>query len=317
MASDSAPSSLFLRLTSIWGHLALRSDIDDIILELLGHFSLEKVYAGTGPGERQAYQQLVRILLSQLNVIFYLQRLTLPAENSHVSWYLGFLVSWELALRTVEFVLQVINEGRESLWDDRPLRDRYLAEFLLSALRFLSLHPKATANQRARERRERFSRIHRSLEQVFDSYPGPKSFLLEVCKEVTNRLHNDPDTLGLPSKMRYEVPNLTSELVYLPPTPSSCSVPRLIFRSILCPIACLHITSRNWSLLVVLVLIGFPSFWSYEISRISLLVPLSNMPPTESHATPVFGPLQADLEMRSFKHLTACAYLHVSRRLKW
>lgn len=213
MASDSAPSSLFLRLTSIWSHLALRSDVDDIILELLGHFSLEKVYAGTGPGDRQAYQHLVKALLSQLSVIFYLQRLTLPAENSHISWYLGFLVSWELALRTVELVLQVINEGRESLWDDRSLRDRYLAEFLLSALRVLSLHPKAATNQRARERRERFGRIHRSLEQVFDSYPGTKSLLLQVCKEVTNRLHTDPDTLGLPSKMKYEVPNLTSELV--------------------------------------------------------------------------------------------------------
>ncbi|KAM7220817.1 hypothetical protein V8F06_003886 [Rhypophila decipiens] len=212
MASDSAPSSLFLRLTSVWGHLALRSDIDDIVLELLGHFSLEKVYAGTNSGDRHVYQQLVKTLLSQLTAIFYVQRLTLPAENAHVSWYLGFLVSWEVALRTVEFVLQVINDGRECLWDDLMLRDKYLAEFLLSALRVLSLHPKATANQRVKERKDRFARVHRSLEQVFDSYPGPKSFLLQVCKMVTNRLHTDPDTLGLPSKMRYEIPNLTSEL---------------------------------------------------------------------------------------------------------
>ncbi|KAK3322075.1 hypothetical protein B0H66DRAFT_473656 [Apodospora peruviana] len=212
MASAPPPSSLFLRLATAWGHLSLRSDVDDIILELLGHFSLEKIYAGTGPGERRAYQHLVKSLLAQLSTIFYIQRLTLPAENAHVGWYLGFLVSWEVTLRSVELVLQIVAEGRESLWEDRPLRDRYLAEFLLSALRILTLHPKAAANQRAKDRRDRFARIHRSLEQVFDSYPGPKSFLLEVCKEVTNRLHVDPDTLGLPSKLRYETPNLTSEL---------------------------------------------------------------------------------------------------------
>lgn len=219
MASDPSPSSLFLRLVSAWSHLALRSDVDDIILELLGHFSLDKIYVGTGPGDRQAYQQLVKGLLSQLNTIFYVQRLTLPAENVHVGWYLGFLVSWEVTLRTVELVLQIVTEGRECLWEDRPLRDKYLAEFLLSALRILTLHPKAAANQRAKERRDRFARIHRSLEQVFDSYPGPKSFMLEVCKEVTNRLHVDHDTLGLPSKMRYEAPNLTSELVRSASTP--------------------------------------------------------------------------------------------------
>ena len=206
-----APSSLFVRLSNTWRYLSLRSDVDDIILELLGHFSLEKVYAG--PADRETYQALVTTLLAQLNAIFYIQRLTLPADNVHVGWYLGFLVSWEVALRTVEFVLQTVAEGRESLWEDRRLRDRYLAEFLLSALRVLTLHPKAPANQRAKDRRDRFAGLHRSLEQVFDSYPGPKSFLLEVCREVTNQLHLDPDVLGLPERLRYELPNLTSELV--------------------------------------------------------------------------------------------------------
>ena len=209
--ATATPSSLFLRLANTWRHLALRSDVDDVVLELLGRFSLEKIYAGAT--DRGAYQHLVIALLSQLKAIFDLQRLTIPAENTHVGWYLGFLVSWEVALRSVEFVLQTIVEGRDSLWEHRQLRDRYLAEFLLSALRLLTLHPKAPTNQRARDRRERFARIHGSLEQVFDSYPGPKSFLLEVCKEVTGQLHADPDTLGLPSKLRSELPNLTSELV--------------------------------------------------------------------------------------------------------
>jgi hypothetical protein len=209
--ATATPSSLFLRLANTWRHLALRSDVDDVVLELLGRFSLEKIYAGAT--DRGAYQHLVIALLSQLKAIFDLQRLTIPAENTHGGWYLGFLVSWEVALRSVEFVLQTIVEGRESLWEHRQLRDRYLAEFLLSALRLLTLHPKAPTNQRARDRRERFARIHGSLEQVFDSYPGPKSFLLEVCKEVTGQLHADPDTLDLPSKLRSELPNLTSELV--------------------------------------------------------------------------------------------------------
>ncbi|KAK3904777.1 hypothetical protein C8A05DRAFT_13362 [Staphylotrichum tortipilum] len=204
-------SSLFLRLAHAWRYLALRSDIDDIVLELLGRFSLDKIYAGAG--DRNAYQQTVITLLSQLKAVFDLQRLTIPSESTHVGWYLGFLVSWEVALRSVEFVLQTVADGRECLWEHRQLRDSYLAEFLLSALRVLTLHPKAPTNQRAKDRRERFARIHGSLEQVFDSYPGPKSFLLEVCKEVTNQLHNDPDALALPLKLRSELPTLVSELV--------------------------------------------------------------------------------------------------------
>jgi hypothetical protein len=205
------PSSLFLRLANTWRYLALRSDVDDIVLELLGRFSLEKIYASTA--DHDAYQHLVIALLSQLKAIFDLQRLTIPAESTHLGWYLGFLVSWEVALRCVEFVLQTVAEGRECLWEHRQLRDRYLAEFLLSALRVLVLHPKAPTNQRARDRRERFARIHGSLEQVFDSYPGPKSFLLEVCKEVTGQLHAEPDALALPAKLSSELPTLMSELV--------------------------------------------------------------------------------------------------------
>ena len=205
------PSSLFLRLANTWRHLALRSDVDDIVLELLGRFSLDKIYAGAA--DRGAYQHLVIALLSQLKAVFDLQRLTIPSENTHVGWYLGFLASWEVALRAVEFVLQLVVEGREYLWEHRQLRDRYLAEFLLSALRVLALHPKAPTNQRARDRRERFARIHGTLEQVFDSYPGPKSFLLEVCKAVAGQLHDDPDALALPLKLRTELPTLASELV--------------------------------------------------------------------------------------------------------
>jgi hypothetical protein len=193
------PSSLFLRLANAWRSLVLRSDIDDIILEILGRFSLEKIYASSGDSD--LYQQAVIGLLSQLKAIFDIQRLTIPTENAHVGWYLGFLVSWEVALRSVEFVLQTVVEGRESLWEHRQLRDRYLAEFLLSALRVLMLHPRAPTKQRARDRRDRFSRIHSLLEQVFDSYPGPKSFLLEVCKEATNHLHIDPEELSLPQRL--------------------------------------------------------------------------------------------------------------------
>lgn len=221
------PSALFSRLANAWRLLALRSDVDDIVLELLGRFSLERIYAGAG--DREAYQHLVITLLSQLKVIFDLQRLTIPSENTHIGWYLGFLVSWEVAVRSVEFVLQIVAEGRECLWEHRQLRDRYLADFLLSALRVLSLHPKAPTNQRARDRRERFARLHGSLEQVFDSYPGPKSFSLDVCKEVVAQLHADPDALTLPLKLKSELPNLTSELVRVMqgphPSRNSSSVP--------------------------------------------------------------------------------------------
>jgi hypothetical protein len=208
--SSASASSLFTRLADVWRLLSLRSDVDNIILELLGHFSLEKVHS---EGDKEAYQHLVITLLAQLNAIFYIQRISLPSENLQASWYLGFLASWEVTLRSVEFVLQIVEEGRESLWEARLLRDKYLAELVLSALRVLTLHPKAVAQQRAKDRRDRFAQIHRSLERVCDSHPGPKSFLLLVCKEITDALRTEPNTLALPPKLRYELPNLASELV--------------------------------------------------------------------------------------------------------
>ncbi|KAK4653130.1 LOW QUALITY PROTEIN: hypothetical protein QC762_505330 [Podospora pseudocomata] len=213
--ASTMPSSLFLPLTNVWRALVLRSDVNDIVLELLGRFSLERMYADAS--DRDTYQQLVITLLSQLKSIFDIQRLTLSVDNVHTAWYLGFLVSWEVALRSVEFVLQTINESRETIWENRLLRERYLAGFLLSSLRVLTLHPKSPAIQRSRDRRERFSRIHGLLEQVFDSFPGPNSFPLAACKEITTQLHLDPDSLGLPPALASGLPNLASQLSPFPP----------------------------------------------------------------------------------------------------
>lgn len=162
----------------------------------------------------QRYQHLVAQLLVHLKTIFNIQRLTLPSESLQIGWYLGFLVSWEVTVRTVEFALQIVVEGRDSLWERTSLRDKYLAEFLFSALRILTLHPKAPTNQRAKDRRERFARIHRSLERLYDSYPGPKSFLLLVCKEITDSLRAEPNAVALPARLRFELPNLATDLVY-------------------------------------------------------------------------------------------------------
>ncbi len=205
-------SSIFLHLADAFRVLSLRSDIDNIILELLGQFSLEKIYA---EADKETYQHLVVTLLVQLNTIFQVQRLTLPSEKEKLrfGWYLGFLASWEVTLRTIEFVLNVVEDGRELLWEARLLRDKYLAEFLLSALRFCTLHPKIPTSQRAKDRRDRFARVHRALERVFDSYPSPESFLLLVCKELTGSLRIDPNGLGLPPKLKAELPNLATELV--------------------------------------------------------------------------------------------------------
>ncbi|TQW08003.1 WD40 repeat protein [Cordyceps javanica] len=169
MASLSVPSSCFTRRTAIWKQLALRSDVDDIILELLGRFSLEKLYLVDG--EKTRYQTIMINLLVQLDAIFYIQRLTIPSRQSQPGPFLGFLVSWEIAARTVELVLQTIVEARDNLWEATALRDEYLAEFLLGALRVLQLHPRSPPLQRPKDRRARFARIHRLLEQIFDAYP--------------------------------------------------------------------------------------------------------------------------------------------------
>lgn len=198
------------RLAHILRLVSLRNDIDNIILELLGQFSLEKIYA---EGDRETYQTLVVTLLAQLNAIFTIQRLSLPSDHSQLGWYLGFLASWEVTLRAVEFALQVVVEGRESLWDAQLLREKYLAELLLNALRFLTLHPKIPSTLRAKDRRDRFARIHRSLERVFDGYPAPESFRLLVCREITDALRTEPNGHPLPPRLRTELPNIATGLV--------------------------------------------------------------------------------------------------------
>jgi hypothetical protein len=208
MASASSSSSKFMRLAGAFRLLCHRSDIDNILLELLGQFSLEKIYS---EADKNVYQTLVINLVVQLDVIFKIQRLSLPVEGVQVGRYLGHLASWEVSLRTVEFVLQVVVEGREILFEARLLRDKYLAELLLDVLRFLTFHPKVPSPQRIKDRRDRFNRIHRLLERVFDGYPGPESFLLTVCKEITEYLRNDPDSFILPLKLRTELPSLTTD----------------------------------------------------------------------------------------------------------
>ncbi|KAL1953032.1 hypothetical protein VTO42DRAFT_3741 [Malbranchea cinnamomea] len=206
-------SPRFMRLANAWRLLALRSDVDDIILELLGRFSLEKIYSDA---DKESYQRLVSALLIQLDAIFFIQRLSLPSEAQQSAPYLGFLVSWEVAARSVEFVLQTFLENREGLWDAQTIRDKYLARFLLNSLRVLALHPRTLGTQRVKDRRDRFARIHCFLERLYDNYPGPKSFLLSLGREVTRALRTEPSSLALPSKLRYELPTLASELYPLP-----------------------------------------------------------------------------------------------------
>lgn len=267
-------SSLFMSLGNAWRLLTLRSDIDDIILELLGHFALDRIYAES---DKEAYQHLLTTLLCQLCTVFSLQRVTLPSENQQVGalgLYLGFLASWEVTLRSVEFVLQVVQDGRESLWEAESLRDKYLPEYLLVALRFLSLHPKAPASQRAKDRRERFARIHRSLERIDDGYPGSKSLLWLLCKEVTSCLRNDPLGLALPAKMRYELPDLASDLVGASARRGDITGARLTIRSIPSPIASRHTTSlRSCPPTASLPSAGWPSSWLCE------MCPCSSSPP--------------------------------------
>lgn len=208
--AESASSSLLQRLATSFRLLSLRSDIDNIILELLGQFSLEKIYS---EGDQEEYQSLVVTLLIQLNAIFSIQRLTLPSENLQVGWYAEFLASYEVTLRSVEYVLQIIVEGRDSLWESRLLRDKYLAEFLLSAFRFVTLHPRIPSNQRGKDQRDRFARVHKLLERVFDSYPPPEAGLLLVCRETTDLLRTRPNGLVLPARLKAELPNLATKLV--------------------------------------------------------------------------------------------------------
>ncbi|RLL97662.1 hypothetical protein CFD26_104815 [Aspergillus turcosus] len=232
--ATASPSPIFSSLTGIWSLLALRSDIDDIILELLGRFSLEKIYAD---GDKESYADLILTLLVQLRVIFFIQRLTLPPVGSTpVGWSLGFLVSWEVTVRTVEFILQIVLEAREVLWD-APLRDEYLSRLLLSTVQILLLHPKPPPNSRLRDRRDRFERVHRALERVCDNYPDTNASFLAVCRAISDALRAEPDALTLPPRLKQELPSLTGDLYPLPDCLSPSSVAAIVPQ---------HGSSQSW-----------------------------------------------------------------------
>lgn len=202
------PSTHFLHLANAWRLLSLRNDTDDIILELLGHFSLERIYAESNT---EKFQQLVGSLIAQLNIVIYVQRLSLPPEREQATCHLGVLATWEIIVRSLEFTLQVILEGRESLWGAHSLLDKQLPNYVSTALRVISLHPKEPSSNQ--ERYDRLSRIHNLLERLLDSYPGRRSFLLLICRDIADGLLRDPADLALPAKLRYELPNLESDLV--------------------------------------------------------------------------------------------------------
>ncbi|GFF60150.1 hypothetical protein IFM51744_10193 [Aspergillus udagawae] len=232
--ATASPSPVFSSLTGIWSLLALRSDIDDIILELLGRFSLEKIYADA---DKEAYSDLILTLLVHLRVIFFVQRLTLPPVGSTpVDWSLGFLVSWEVTVRTVEFILQIVLEAREVLWD-APLRDEYVSRLVLSTVQILLLHPKPPPNSRLRDRRDRFARVHRALERVCDNYPDTNSSFLAVCRAIADALRAEPDALSLPPRLKQELPSLTGDLYPLPDCLSSSSVATIVPQ---------HGSSQSW-----------------------------------------------------------------------
>ena len=287
------PSSLFTSLTGVWSLLALRSDVDDIIIELLGRFDLEKIYADSN---KDVYADLILALLAQLDVIFFIQRLTLPAPGrSPAGWSLGFLVSWEVTVRTVEFILQTVLEAREVLWD-ASFRDEYLARLLLSTVRILLLHPKPPANSKARDRRDRFARIQRSLERICDSYPDTNSPLLSVCRAIADSLCSAPDTLTLPPRMKEELPSLSEDLVS-PPSPSrlrtlsgnkstELTVGPTRY-SIHCPTACHHHRSRPSCPRVGRLRTGYRSCWLFTMCHNLSSGRTSNMRSIiETRATP-------------------------------
>ena len=202
--------SMFPSLVNVWRLLALRSDVDDLVKETWSQFSLEKVYCD---GDKQSYRHLVMTLLAQLNTIYFIRRLSMPTEDLTAEWYLNFLVSWEVKVRSVEVVLQALPEGVHMLWGYPLVHDKFSAEFLMSTLRVLSLHPNAPASQWSGEGRGPFARIDHTFTRSWSlAQTQRSSFLLRTCKEMTKLLQSEASALALPPGLRYELPNLTLEM---------------------------------------------------------------------------------------------------------
>lgn len=114
-------------------------------------------------------------------------------------------------MRTVEVVVQLVVDGKESLWEIHATACNALGKFLLSALRVLALHPKPTGILDFTHR-DRVTRLHKLLELVCDNYPDSTDLLL-VCREVTRALSDNPYSLAPPTWLRCQLSSLKRKLV--------------------------------------------------------------------------------------------------------
>lgn len=251
-------SPLLWHYEAVWRLLAFRTDIDDLIVELLGRLSLERIYADS---DRRAYSQLVLTLLVQLNSVFSLQRLYLPKDKQPSTRSLSYLVSWEVTIRTVEAVVQLVVDGKESLWEIHGTICNALGRFLLSALRVLALHPKPTGIFDFTHR-DRVARLHTLLELVCDNYPDSSDLLL-VCREVTRSLSDNPYSLTPPTWLRCQLASLKTKLVCGSVRGYLCTsiVDGNVISSIHSPTACRPIMLRQSFRRMIPPLGGYPSSW--------------------------------------------------------
>jgi hypothetical protein len=121
-------------LADIWNHLEKRTDIDNILRELIGQHALESSVSGGQLGDAQTFQFVV-----SLKLLFDLQRVYLQSLNAASSAY--FLQIPQLFL-AVSYLLQ-IKPGlvsRRGSREELPTAERtFLLQTILAGFRVLSL----------------------------------------------------------------------------------------------------------------------------------------------------------------------------------
>jgi hypothetical protein len=121
-------------LADIWNHLEKRTDIDNILRELIGQHALEASVSGGSLGDAQTFQFVV-----SLKILFDLQRVYLQSLNTASQAYFLQIPQLFLAL---SYLLQIMPGivSRRGLKEELPWAERmFLLLTILSGFRVLSL----------------------------------------------------------------------------------------------------------------------------------------------------------------------------------
>lgn len=178
------------QLAAVWSVLQLRPDIDHILRELIGRYSLEVSLCGTDSHQLRtvSFHHLV-----SLKAIFDLQRTYLQSPNPTFESR-SALLQYDLLYLAIMHLLGVKAESlsyRNSL-PDHGKYCSFLAQVLLSGLRALLLQRQTLSSEKREILIDRFDEVWRDEHLESVDHFVIKWFCRQIIQELSKELEDSP-----------------------------------------------------------------------------------------------------------------------------